>query len=250
MNSVVLLLIALAVLFVGYVTYGSWLAKQWGVDPKRPTPSQTMNDGVDYVPSKTPVLFGHHFSSIAGAGPINGPIMAAVFGWIPVVLWVLIGGLFFGAVHDFGSLIASVRHKGMSIGEVIEHNIGSVAKKVFLVFAYMTLLLVVAAFSSIVADTFVSGRPPVSVESSVSPQNGVQSTETAQPAKNTTPYKIENARTATISCSFILMAIVFGFFVYRKNAPLWIATLVGIVGIALVIFLGYKFPILYFGQST
>ena len=103
MNAMFVLIGALILLIVGYVFYGGWLAKQWGVDPKRPTPAQEMQDGVDYVPAKPYVLLGHHFSSIAGAGPINGPIQAAVFGWVPVLLWVIIGGIFFGAVHDFGA---------------------------------------------------------------------------------------------------------------------------------------------------
>ena len=133
----------------GYIFYGGWLAKQWGVDPKRTTPAHELEDGNDYVPAKAPVLMGHHFSSIAGAGPINGPIQAAVFGWVPVMLWVLIGGIFFGAVHDFGALFASVRNKGQSIGEVIAESIGSRAKKLFLTFSYLTLILVVAAFASV-----------------------------------------------------------------------------------------------------
>ena len=114
MNAVVILLVGLAILVVAYITYGKWLAKQWGIDPSRPTPAHEMEDGKDYVPAKAPVLLGHHFSSIAGAGPINGPIQAAVFGWVPVLLWVLVGGIFFGAVHDFGALFASIRHKGQS----------------------------------------------------------------------------------------------------------------------------------------
>ena len=138
----------------GYIFYGKWLAEQWGVDPNRTTPAHELEDGNDYVPAKAPVLMGHHFSSIAGAGPINGPIQAAVFGWVPVMLWVLIGGIFFGAVHDFGALFASVRNKGQSIGEVIAESIGPRAKKLFLTFSYLTLILVVAAFASIVANTF------------------------------------------------------------------------------------------------
>ena len=154
MNAVVILLVGIVILVLGYIFYGGWLAKQWGVDPKRTTPAHELEDGNDYVPAKAPVLMGHHFSSIAGAGPINGPIQAAVFGWVPVMLWVLIGGIFFGAVHDFGALFASVRNKGQSIGEVIAESIGSRAKKLFLTFSYLTLILVVAAFASIVANTF------------------------------------------------------------------------------------------------
>ena len=116
MNAMIILLISIVVLAVGYVGYGGWLAKQWGVDAKRTTPAHELEDGVDYVPAKPYVVLGHHFSSIAGAGPINGPIQAAVFGWVPVLLWVLIGGIFFGAMHDFGALFASIRHKGQTLG--------------------------------------------------------------------------------------------------------------------------------------
>ena len=154
MNAALFLIIGVAVLIVGYIFYGGWLAKKWGVDNSRVTPAHELEDGKDYCPAKAPVLMGHHFSSIAGAGPINGPIQAAVFGWVPVMLWVLIGGIFFGGVHDFGALFASIRHKGESIGEVIGDAIGARAKKLFIIFAYLTLILVVAAFASIVANTF------------------------------------------------------------------------------------------------
>lgn len=128
MNAMFLLIGGTIVLIAGYIFYGGWLAKQWGIDPKRPTPAQELQDGIDYVPSKPYILLGHHFSSIAGAGPINGPIQAAVFGWVPVFLWVLIGGIFFGAVHDFGALFASLRHKGQTIATVIAENIDNTAK--------------------------------------------------------------------------------------------------------------------------
>jgi len=154
MNGAVLLLLGIIVLVMGYMFYGRWLAKQWGIDPSKRTPAHEMEDGIDYVPSKAPVLLGHHFSSIAGAGPITGPIQAAVFGWIPVALWVIIGGIFFGAAHDFGSLFTSIRNKGQSIGEVISRTMGPKSKRLFIVFAYFTLVLVIAAFTSIVAGTF------------------------------------------------------------------------------------------------
>jgi carbon starvation protein len=218
MSGIVILLVSIVILIIGYITYGSWLAKKWGIDPQRKTPSHELYDGNDYVPAKAPVLLGHHFSSIAGAGPINGPIQAAVFGWIPVLLWILIGGIFFGAVHDFGSLFASIRHKGQSIGAVISENMGSRAKKLFIIFAYLTLLLVVAAFASIVAGTF----------------NGF----TADGAKNYT-----NGTAAMISVLFILIAIVFGFFVYRRNAPLWLSTIIGVVAIVGIIIIGLNVQI-------
>ena len=230
MNAVVILLAGLAILVVAYLTYGRWLAKQWGVDPSHSTPAHEMEDGVDYVPAKAPVLLGHHFSSIAGAGPINGPIQAAVFGWVPVFLWVLIGGIFFGAVHDFGALFASMRNKGKSIGEVISVSMGSKAKKLFLVFAYLTLILVVAAFASIVANTFnatydASGSLDVAASTA-------------------------NARTAMISIMFILIAVLFGFFVYRRNAGLAISTIIGVAAIILCMFIGYNWHPLYFSGTT
>ena len=195
MNAAVLLILSIAILLIGYIFYGRWLSKKWGVDPSKATPAHTMEDGVDYVPAKAPVLMGHHFSSIAGAGPINGPIQAAVFGWVPVALWVLIGGIFFGGVHDFGALFASVRNKGKSIGTVIEDSIGLKAKRLFIIFAYLTLLLVVAAFGSIVANTFKATYL----------ENGA--IDYAASAAN--------ASTAMISIFFIVLAILFGFFVYR-----------------------------------
>jgi len=221
MNAAVILLVSVAILAVGYIFYGSWLAKQWGIDPSQKTPAHELEDGIDYVPAKTPVLMGHHFSSIAGAGPINGPIQAAVFGWVPVLLWVVIGGIFFGGVHDFGALFASLRHKGQSIGEIIDDAMGKTAKKLFITFGYLTLLLVVAAFSSIVASTF-----------------GVT---TSTGAKVEGPTLAANQSTAMISILFILLAMVFGFFVYRKNAPIGIASVIGCIGIIAVVAIGLNF---------
>ena len=225
MNAVLILLIGCAILIIGYLTYGKWLSVQWGVDDSKVTPAHELEDGMDYVPAKAPVLMGHHFSSIAGAGPINGPIQAAVFGWVPVVLWVLIGGIFFGAVHDYGALFASIRHKGQSIGEVIAANIGDRAKKLFIIFSYLTLILVVAAFASIVAGTF----------------NGFNADGS---------YNDANATVAVISILFIVMAIIFGFFVYRKGAPLSVATIVGVIGIVACLVIGLKFPVIHLDGTT
>ena len=230
MNAAVLLIISIAILVVGYIFYGGWLSKKWGVDPNNVTPAHTMEDGVDYVPAKAPVLMGHHFSSIAGAGPINGPIQAAVFGWVPVALWVLIGGIFFGGVHDFGALFASVRNKGKSIGTVIEDSIGLKAKRLFLIFAYLTLLLVVAAFASIVANTFKATFL----------ENGA--VDYAASAAN--------ASTAMISIFFIVLAILFGFFVYRRNAPLGVSTIIGVALIAVAMVVGLKWHPLYLSYET
>ncbi|MDM8128773.1 MAG: carbon starvation CstA family protein [Paraclostridium dentum] len=208
MNSLTLLLISALILFIGYVCYGGYLAKKWGVDDTRKTPAHTKYDGVDYVPSKSPVLLGHHFASIAGAGPIVGPIQAAIFGWIPVALWVLIGSIFFGGVQDFGSLFASIRHEGKSIGEIIESNMGKKGKKLFALFAWLTLVLVVSAFANIVADNFVS-----------------------------TP------QAASASIFFIILAILFGIAVYRFKMPLIPASIVGVLMLFGCIYLGFLFPI-------
>lgn len=208
MNSLYLIIIAVAAFLVAYVTYGAWLSKKWGIDPARKTPAHTMSDGVDYVPAKAPVLLGHHFSSIAGAGPIVGPIAAATFGWLPVFLWIIIGSIFFGGVHDMGALFASVRHEGKSIGEVIGDTMGTRGKKLFAIFAWLTLLLVIAAFTNIVANTFVA---------------------------------VPEA--ATASLLFILLAIAFGMFVYRGGASLAVGTVIGIIGLAAAIWLGTMFPL-------
>ncbi len=231
MNSLLLLIICIAILVVGYIGYGGWLCKQWGVgDSKKPTPAHEMEDGVDYVPAKAPVLMGHHFSSIAGAGPITGPIGAAMFGWVPVVLWILIGGIFFGGVHDFGALFASIRHKGQSIGEIISSNMSKRAKMLFTIFAYLTLILVVAAFASIVATTFgavLDDAGAIDMAASAT-----------------------NASVAMVSLLFIVIAIVFGFMVYRRNASMAVSTVLGVVAIALCMVIGMNFHPIYLTTNT
>lgn len=211
MNSVVLILLAIVIFVVAYLTYGRYLAKTWGIDPSRKTPAHELEDGVDYCPAKTPVLMGHHFSSIAGAGPINGPIQAAFFGWLPCFLWIIIGGIFFGAVQDFGSIFVSIRHQGKSLGEVIEENIGHKSRVLFTVFAWLVLLLVIAAFADIVANSFTGSAA--------------------------------NGSVATASMLFIPLAIAFGFCVYRKNAPMVVASIVGVLLLAACVALGLAFPL-------
>ena len=211
MNSVVLILLTIVIFVVAYLTYGRYLAKTWGIDPSRKTPAHELEDGVDYCPAKTPVLMGHHFSSIAGAGPINGPIQAAFFGWLPCFLWIIIGGIFFGAVQDFGSIFVSIRHQGKSLGEVIEENIGRKSRVLFTVFAWLVLLLVIAAFADIVANSFTGSAA--------------------------------NGSVATASMLFIPLAIAFGFCVYRKNAPMVVASIVGVLLLAACVALGLAFPI-------
>ena len=218
MSAIIILVIGVALLALGYIFYGSWLAKQWGVDPNHETPAHTSYDGKDFVPANPAVLMGHHFSSIAGAGPINGPIQAAVFGWVPVFLWVVIGGIFFGAMHDFGALFASIRHNGGSVGEVIRANVGVRAQRLFTIFALLVLILVIASFTAVVAGTFASTADSVITIGRANCSG--------------------NASTATTSLLFIVIAIIFGFFVYRKNAPIGPATIIGIIGIVLITLTG------------
>ena len=229
MSAILILIIAVVLLALGYIFYGSWLAKQWGVDPNHETPAHTSYDGKDFVPANPAVLMGHHFSSIAGAGPINGPIQAAVFGWVPVFLWVVLGGIFFGAMHDFGALFASIRHNGGSIGEVIKENIGVRAQRLFTIFALLVLILVIASFTAVVAGTFVS----VAAE--------------GQPALPFITVGMSNvsdhAATATTSLLFIVIAFIFGFFVYRKNVKIGPATIVGIIGIVAIVVAGLNIGI-------
>lgn len=231
MNAMIILLISIVVLAVGYVLYGGWLAKQWGVDKDHVTPAHELEDGVDYVPAKPYVVLGHHFSSIAGAGPINGPIQAAIFGWVPVLLWVLIGGIFFGAMHDFGALFASIRHKGQTLATVIQDNIDNTAKKLFCVFAYLTLILVVAAFASIVAGTFAVVPNP----------DGLASIDATN---------LANRRTAMISVLFIVVAVVYGLLTRGRSIPAAANVLSAIVIIVVVVAVGYNFPLIALDNTT
>lgn len=216
MSALVLILLAIVIFIAAYLTYGRYLAKTWGIDPSRKTPAHEMEDGIDYVPSKTAVLMGHHFSSIAGAGPINGPIQAAFFGWVPCFLWIVVGGIFFGAVQDFSSIFVSIRHKGMSLGEVIEQNVGRKARVLFTVFAWLVLLLVIAAFADIVANSFIGASHGGSAS---------------------------NGSVATASILFIPLAILFGYLVYRKNAPMMVATVLGVVLLVVCVGIGLVCPL-------
>ena len=232
MNGLLLLIICCAALLAGYVFYGRYLCKKWGVgENDQPTPAHTMEDGIDYVPAKAPVLMGHHFSSIAGAGPITGPISAAAagFGWGACALWIVIGGIFFGGVHDFGALFASVRHGGKSIGEIISANMSTRAKRLFLIFSYLTLILVVAAFASIVAGTFGATFNEGVLDKAAS---------------------LSNARVAMVSLLFIVIAIIFGFAVYRRNVPMGTASIVGVLAIVAIIAVGMNFHPIYLSSKT
>ncbi len=224
MSALLILVVGIVLLALGYIFYGAWLAKQWGVDPNRETPAHTSYDGKDFVPANPAVLMGHHFSSIAGAGPINGPVLASPFGWLPVFLWIVLGGIFFGAVHDFGALFSSIRHNGGSIGEVIKDSMGVKAQRLFTIFALLVLILVIASFTNVVANTFAS----VAAEG-----------EQALPVFTFGTDKVAGtAATATTSLLFILIAFVFGYFVYRKNAKIGPATIIGVIGIVVIVVLG------------
>ncbi len=233
MNTLLLLAICIAVLACGYIFYGTWLSRQWGVgESDTPTPAHELEDGVDYVPAKAPVLMGHHFSSIAGAGPITGPIGAAMFGWVPVVLWILVGGIFFGGVHDYGALVASVRHKGQSIGEIINTNMSKRAKRLFIIFSYLTLILVVAAFASIVAGTF-------------------KATYTADGVLDKAA-SAANSTVAMVSLLFIVIAIIFGLAVNRTKARdnMVLASILGIAAIVLCMVIGMNFHPIYLSNTA
>ena len=219
MTALLIIIAAIVLLLAGYIFYGSWLAKQWGIDPAKKTPALEKTDGVDYVPAKPAVLMGHHFSSIAGAGPINGPIQAAVFGWVPVFLWCVVGGIFFGGLQDFGSLFASLRNDGKSVGEIIKSSMGSKAKKLFIIFALLVLILVIASFVNVVAGTFFTAAGSFGF---VKNPNGNQST-------------------AMISLLFIVLAIIYGVLTNKCGLKTLPATIIGIVGIVLITVLGLNF---------
>ena len=218
MNGIVIMVISIIVLVGAYLLYGRYLAKKWGIDPKAKTPAYELEDGVDYVPTDKGVVFGHQFASIAGAGPINGPIQAAIFGWVPVLLWLLIGGVFFGAVQDFSAMYASVKNKGRTIGYIIEKYIGKVGKRLFLAFTWLFSILVVAAFGDIVAKTF----------------NGFSSVGEVIPA---------NGSVAMTSILFITAAVILGFTIKYAKLNSLVNTLIAISLLVLCIFLGLNIPV-------
>lgn len=208
--AIIILSVSIVFFVLGYIFYGGFVAKKLQIDPSRPTPAHLMHDGIDYCPAKAPVLFGHHFASIAGAAPIVGPIVALCFGWLPVLLWITLGGIFLGSVHDFSALVASIRHHGRSIGEVIGVNVGGFGRRLFLIFLWATLVLIIAVFIVLVAETFIS-----------TPSAG------------------------TSSILFIFLAMVFGLTIYRWKAPLWLATLVGIIVLSFCVVAGWYYPAIF-----
>ena len=218
MNGLFLLIISVVVLFLAYILYGRFLARSWGIDPSRKTPAHEFEDGMEYVPTRPAVAFGYEFASIAGAGPINGPIIGAMFGWLPALLWLLLGSAFFGAVHDFAALYTSVRNKGKSVGYIIELYVGKAGKRLFLIFVWLFSILIAAAFADIVAGTFAG----------FDGAGGIITT---------------NASVASTSTLFIPAAIALGFLIRKRKAS-DIAS--GIIAVDLVIgciVLGIFFPL-------
>jgi len=219
MNGLLILVISVVVLGSAYLLYGRFLARRWGIDPAMKTPAHELEDGKEYVPTSPAVVFGYEFSSIAGAGPINGPIIAAMFGWLPALLWLLFGSVFFGAVHDFAALYTSVKNKGKSIGYVIELYVGKTGKRLFLIFVWLFSILIAGAFADIVAGTFAGFD--------------------GAGAKIQT-----NASVASTSCFFIAAAIGLGFLIRKRKASDLASGIIAIDLLIVCIVLGIFFPLL------
>ena len=226
MNGLVIILIGIVALGAGYLLYGRWLAKKWGIDANAKTPAYQYEDGEDFVPSSKFTVFSHQFSSIAGAGPVTGAIQAAAFGWLPVLLWVLIGGVFFGAVTDFGALYASVKNEGKSMGMLIEKYIGKFGRKIFLLFCWLFTLIVTAAFADMVAGTF----------NAYTVVDGT--TQLADAAKT-------NGAAGMVSIMFMVFAVVFGLLQKKFNLSGWKEAVVGIVCIIASFAIGMNFPLIF-----
>lgn len=214
---IIVIVCAIAALLLGYLFYGRYLAKKWGIDPARETPSQDCFDGKDYVPTPPVVVLGHHFASVAGAGTIIGTVRAAAFGWLPVLLWIVLGSVFIGAAHDFGALFASLRHRGRSLGRVLREHVGEKAQRVFTVFALLVLVLLVACFTNVLADSFASDGALLSLGAgNVSAQAGA----------------------GTASILFVLVGLLFGLLVFRKNLPMIPMTILCLVLMAASVWAG------------
>ncbi|EON77826.1 Carbon starvation protein A [Lunatimonas lonarensis] len=210
MQLTYLFVLSAVILTGAYFTYGKYVFKKFKITNDNITPSHRLNDGVDYIPSKPIVVLGHHFASIAGAGPIVGPIIAITFGWIPAVIWILLGGIFFGAVHDLGSMVASLRNDGKSIGVIIQNNIGKSGKRLFILFSFSTLILIIAVFADIIAKTFIN-----------------------------------NPGVASASILFILLAVAFGFVNKRsahKKSAFAIITVMGVILMYFFVYVGMQIP--------
>ena len=224
MNTLVIVVIAACCLAAGYLLYGRWLAHKWGIDPNAKTPAVTKEDGQDYVPTDGWVVFAHQFSSIAGAGPVTGAIQAAVFGWVPVFLWIILGGIFFGAVTDFGALYASVKNEGKSMGLLIEQYIGKTGKKLFLLFCWLFTLIVTAAFADMVAGTF-------------------NAYETVDGVTSLSAAATVNGAAGSISLLFIAFAVVFGLIQKKAQFHGWKQTMLGLVCTVAAFVIGMNCPL-------
>ena len=218
MNGLILMACTIVALFVGYRFYAKWLENTWGVDPSAKTPAQLKNDGNDYVPTNKWTVFSHQFTSITGAGPVTGPIIAAMFGWLPATLWMIFGCIFFGAVQDFTALYASVKNGGKSMGMMIEQYIGRTGRQLFLLFCWLFTLLVISAFCDIVANTF----------------NGF----TAQGTEI-----MPNAAAASISILYMFVAVAFGLYIKYRKPSSSEQLVVGIVLMVLMLWVGIANPI-------
>ena len=223
MNGIVLMLVAAAVLVCGYLFYGRWLANKWGVDAEALTPARRMEDGKNFTPASAFTVFSHQFSSICGAGPVTGTIVAMAFGWVPVVLWVLVGGIFFGAVHDFGALYASMKNNGKSLAQLIEKYIGKTGRRLFLLFSWLFCIIVIAAFTSMVCGTFkFTAAADGSVDFAKSYAAGCA---------------------GTISVLFTFVAIAFGWAQRKFNLSGAAEFGVAVVSIVLMFAVGMQFPL-------
>jgi carbon starvation protein len=228
MNTLVIVLIAAVCLVCAYTFYGRWIAKKWGIDPKAKTPAYTHEDGQDYVPTNGWTVFSHQFSSIAGAGPVTGAIQAAAFGWLPVLLWVLLGGIFFGAVTDFGALYVSVKNEGKSMGLLIEKYIGKLGRKLFLLFCWLFTLLVIAAFADMVAGTF-----------NAFDKDGITLLASSK----------ANGAAGTISILFVVFAMVFGLIQKKFHFAGWKEAVVGLACTIAAFAIGMNLPMIA-GKQT
>lgn len=218
MTGLEVMLIAIVVLAIGYFGYAKWLEKTWGINLKRPTPAVEKNDGKDFSPASRWTVFAHQFTSITGAGPVTGPIIAAMFGWLPALLWMMIGGVFFGAVQDFAALYASVKNGGKSIGMIIEDYVGRTGRQLFLLFCWLFTLLVIAAFCDMVANTF----------------NGYSKTGAEL---------MPNAAAASISILYMFVAVGFGLYLKYRKPSAGRQFVVGVILMLAMLAVGIAFPI-------
>jgi carbon starvation protein len=230
MSLTALALIVVAILTLGYALYGRLIARQYGLDDKTPTPAVQVNDGADYVPTGRFFLLGQHFSAIAAAGPIAGPILACqLFGWGPSILWIALGVVFIGAVHDFSALIASVRHRARSIAEIVKENLGRRAWLAILTFIWIALVYLIIAFADITAATFVGKTEELEGSFAFNPGGAV----------------------AAASTTYLLLAIVMGLVQRKLEPPLWLMTVIFVPATLGAVWLGTQIStLLVFSQTT